>query len=115
MKALAILGLSIAGLGIFLSWFNPISPELTLTLISVGGLMSIWFKLGTLEAEDRRLRDALDQLATARRDESARAFEQLKRQEARIEALHQCVNDLLVRIVRLEDAISLSHKKARKS
>lgn len=44
------------GIGLFLAgvlgaWLNPFPSEVILTLVSVGGLMTLWFKIGNLEGE----------------------------------------------------------------
>lgn len=63
MKKLASVGVGLALLGAALLWLNPISPELAFTLISVGGLMTIWFKLGSLETDMKRVTSDLANLA----------------------------------------------------
>lgn len=52
-----IMGLAIWGTGTLLLFTNSEIHDLALALVSVGGLMTIWFKLGSLEATTKALEE----------------------------------------------------------
>ena len=92
MKTLAVLGLAIGLLGAVLLLVNPIAPELAFTMVSVGGLMTIWFKLGALETEIKR---AISDLA--------KLSDRLEKQNTRLNDLRVAFEAECMRIRRLEE------------
>lgn len=55
-------GLGIWAIGTILLVVHSDVPDLALALVSIGGLMTIWFKLGSLEATARSLEQRLTKI-----------------------------------------------------